>query len=268
MPNSNIQIKAHHQRAIDNLTNEYNNNPDYLGLIIGGSVAKGLARDDSDIDFMIIASEKEYKRRSKEDNFFINRTDLCDYEGGFVDGKVINLEYLHQVEKKGNEPSRAAFDGAFVAFSKVVGLYEIIDQIQAYPKKGREDRMKAFYSMAFIQNWLMGEATRHQNLYTQTRAASQLALFSGRLILAHNCILFPYHKWFIQYLNRCKEKPDGFIENIHSLLKEPNSSNAARLFESLRDFNDWGVTDLQAFEWFLDEVELSWMNDSTPLEDL
>ncbi len=268
MLNPHIRIKAHHQRAIDNLTNEYKHDPDYLGLIIGGSVAKGLARDDSDIDFMIIASEKEYNRRSKEDNFFINRTDLCDYERGFVDGKVINLEYLHQVAKRGNEPTRAAFDGAFITFSSIDGLDEIIDQILTYPENGQEDRMKKFYSMSFIQNWLMGEATRHQNLYTQTRAASQLVLFSGRLILVHNSVFFPYHKWFIQYLNRCKEKQTGFIDDINSLLKEPNSSNATRLFESLREFKDWGVTDLEAFEWFLKEVELSWMNDSTPLEDL
>ena len=49
--------------------------------------------------------------------------------------------------------------------------------------------------MAFIQHWLFHEASRHGNLYTLTRAASQLALFSGRLILAHNRMLFPYHKW-------------------------------------------------------------------------
>ncbi len=263
-----MNIKAHHQRGIDNLVNEYKDDSRYPALIIGGSVAKGLARDDSDVDFMILATDEEFNRRIKEDNLFINRTDLTDYEHGFVDGKVINLEYLNKVADKGNEPTRAAFDGAFLAYSKVNGLEDLMQRIHTYPEESRDKRIKSFYSMAFIQNWLMGEANRHNNLYTKSRAASQLALFSGRLILAHNRVLFPYHKWFIQYLERCEKKPDGFIEKINTLLKEPNSTNSEVLFQSLKEMKDWGVTDLEAFEWFLDEVELSWMKDSTPLEDL
>lgn len=263
-----LKFEAHHQRAIDNLINEYGNDPRYPALIIGGSVAKGLARDDSDVDFMILATDEEFNRRINEDNLFINRTDLTDYNGGFVDGKVINLDYLNKVAEKGNEPTRAAFDGAFLAYSRMNGLDKLMQQIHTYPEEGREKRIRSFYSMAFIQNWLMGEANRHDNLYTKSRAASQLALFSGRLILAYNRILFPYHKWFMQYLERCSEKPDGFIDKINTLLKEPNSTNSEILFQSLKEMKDWGVTDLEAFEWFLDEVELSWMSDSTPLEDL
>ena len=81
----------------------------------------------------------------------INRRDLCDYDGDFVDGKIINLEYLEGVAEKGNEPSRAA---------------------------------------------------------------SQLALF-----------------------------------------------------ERVRDFQDWGVSDLEAYTWFMTDVECSWMSGKTPIED-
>ncbi len=263
-----MNIKAHHQRGINNLVNVYKDDPRYPALIIGGSVAKGLARDDSDVDFMILTTDEEYNRRISEDNLFINRTDLTDYEHGFVDGKIINLEYLNKVAEKGNEPTRAAFDGAFLAYSQIDGLEDLMQRIHTYPEQGRDKRIKSFYSMAFIQHWLMGEANRHDNLYTKSRAASQLALFSGRLILAHNRILFPYHKWFMQYLERCEEKPKGFIDNINKLLREPNSTNSEILFQSLKEMKDWGVTDLEAFEWFLDEVELSWTRDSTPLEDL
>ncbi len=121
--------------------------------------------------------------------------------------------------------------------------------------------------MAFIQNWLMGEAQRHENSYTKTRAASQLALFAGRVILAHNRVLFPYHKWLLYYLEKCPHKPIDFLENMDLLLKTPNSENANRLFLSLKDFKDWGVSDLDAYSWFMKEVELSWMHENTPLED-
>ncbi|MEQ9264502.1 MAG: nucleotidyltransferase domain-containing protein [Balneolaceae bacterium] len=265
------ELREHHQRAIENLVNEYKDDSRFPALIIGGSVAKGLAREDSDIDFMIVATDEEFQRRSHSGvngDLFINRTDLCDYPGGFVDGKIINMEYLHKVANKGNEPSRAAFDGAFIGYSRMRGLDEVFNNIHKYPEEDREQRMKSFYSMAFIQNWLMGEADRHNNLYTQTRAASQLALFAGRLILAHNRVFFPYHKWFLQYIDKCTEKPADFLSNIDSLLKEPSSKTANLLFQSLKDFKDWGVTDLEAFGWFMEEVEWSWMNDNTPLEDL
>lgn len=265
------EIKEHHQRAIQNLVSEYKNDERFPALIIGGSVAKGLARDDSDIDFMILATDEEFQLRLSsgvEGDLFINRTDLCDYPGGFLDGKIINMEYLNKVADKGNEPSRAAFDGAFIGYSRLEDLEKVLGAIHVYPEKDREERLRSFYSMAFIQNWLMGEADRHSNIYTQTRAASQLALFAGRLILAHNRVLFPYHKWFLQYIDKCPDKPTGLLENIDSLLKEPNSKTANLLFRSIKEFKDWGVTDLEAYGWFMEEVEWSWMNDNTPLEDL
>lgn len=60
---------------------------------------------------------------------------------------------------------------------------------------GHDYRISAFHSMAFIQHRFIHEAVRHGNRYTLIRAASQLALFTGRLTLAHNRRVFPYHKW-------------------------------------------------------------------------
>jgi hypothetical protein len=263
----NVNIADHHQRAIDRLADAYRDDPEFLGLIIGGSIAKGFARDDSDVDFMIIATDEAFERRLAQLDLFINRRDLCAYEGGFVDGKIINLAFLEDVAKKGNEPSRAAFEGAFIAYSHVPDLETLVQHIATYPEAGHEERVKAFYSMAFIQHWLMHEAERHGNRYTMTRAASQLALFSGRLMLAHNRRLFPYHKWLPKTLESLPDKPDNFLEHFDKLLSEPNGDNASALFESVRNFSDWGVSDLDAYTWFMTDVEWSWMSGTTPIED-
>ena len=262
-----VSIRPHHQKGILNLIKTYENDPRYLGLIIGGSIAKGCARPDSDIDFMIIATDNEYERRRENGNFFINRTDLTDYENGFVDGKIINTAYLSEVNKKGNEPSRAAFDGAFIAFSKIKDLDKMISNIRRYPKELVAEKIRSFYSMSFIQHWLMHEAQRHNNAYTKHRAASQLTLFIGRLILAYNHIFFPYHKWFYEYLGRCPNKPEDLLQHMNAVLQEPNTKNADILFESIKNFKDWGVTDIEAFSWFMEDVELAWMRDQQCLED-
>ena len=262
-----MHIRDHHQRAIDRLADAYRDDPRYRGLIIGGSVAKGCARDDSDVDFLIIATDEVFDKQRAARDLFINRRDLCDYDGGYVDGKIINLAFLKDLAERGNEPSRAAFTGAFIAYSQIADLDALLLRIPVYPEAGHDERIRAFYSMAFIQHWLFHEAERHGNRYTMTRAASQLALFAGRLILAHNRQLFPYHKWFPRALESVAEKPDELMACFNELLTAPNGDRAKALFERVRDFRDWGVTDLDAYTWFMTDVEWSWMSGSTSMED-
>ena len=262
-----MQIRAHHQRAIDKLTEAYRDDDRFIGLIIGGSVAKGFARDDSDVDFMMVAADAEYADRLARRDFFINRQDLTDYPGGYVDGKIIELGFLEDVAANGNEPSRAAFEGAFLAFSHEPRLEALIRDIPVYPEDGHRERVNAFYCMAFIQHWLMHEAVRHDNRYTILRAASQLALFSGRLLLAHNRQLFPYHKWLPRTLESISAKPDDYMRLFNDLLERPGTETATALFESVRDFRDWGISDLDAYTWFMTDVEWSWKANNTPMED-
>jgi len=260
----------HHQQTIDRLTAEYKDEPNFPALIIGGSVAKGWARPDSDVDFMIVATEPEFERRRRSatpGDLFINRTDLCDYEHGYVDGKIISVSFLEKLARDGNEPSRAAFTGAFLAYSHLPGLDELIKQIPVYPEAERDKRMRSFYCMMFMGRWLMNEAARHNNPYTITRAASQLALYAGRLILAYNRTLYPFHKWLMHALEAVEDKPANLIADIHTLLDKPTPDNADTVFQSVKDFVDLGVPDLEAYTWFMTDVEWSWMSDATPIED-
>lgn len=262
-----MRIRDHHRRAIDRLADAYRDDPEFLGLIIGGSVARGHARDDSDVDFLIIATDEAFGQRRGAGDLFINRRDLCDYDGGYVDGKIVNLAFLEDVAEKGNEPSRAAFEGAFVAYSHLPDLEAVLQRIPVYPEAGHDDRIKAFYCMAFIQHWLCHEAERHGNRYTINRAATQLALFAGRLILAHNRKLFPYHKWLSRALESAPDKPAELMRCFNALVDEPSGRHATALFEQVRGFQDWGVTDLEAYHWFMTDVEWSWMTGKTSVED-
>ena len=262
-----MTIRPRHQRAIDRLADAYRDDPDFLAIIIGGSVAKGCAREDSDVDFMIVATDEVFARRFADRDVFINRSDLSDYDGGYVDGKIIDIAYLEDVAATGNEPSRAAFEGTFAAYSHVPDLDELLARIHVYPEEGHEERVRTFYSMTFIQHWLMNEAERHGNRYTIMRAASQLALFAGRLILAHNRRLFPYHKWLPRALENSPDKPEGFMTLFDALLASPGRASASALFEAVRDHADWGVSDLDAYTWFMSDVEWSWRSGTTPIED-
>lgn len=148
--------------------------------------------------------------------------------------------------EKGNEPSRAAFEGALVAYSHVPDLDALLRRIPVYPEAGHDERLRAFYSMSSIQHWPFHEAERHEaerhgNRYTLTRAASQLALFTARLLLAHNRRLFPYHKWLPKALEAVPDKPDDMMQCFQNLLEEPSGAHATALFESVRGHRDWAT---------------------------
>ena len=216
---------------------------------------------------MPFATDDEFNRRRIQNDLFINRRDLCDYDGGYVDGNIINHACLEELADKGNEPSRAACEGAFIGYSHLPNLDALLESIPVYPEHDRDPRLKAFYRMAFIQHWLIHESSRHGNRYTIARAASQLALFSGRLILAHNRRLFRYHKWLTRTLESVENKPVELLSQIDALLENPNAEIADALFKSIKGFHDWGVSDLEAYTWFMTEVEWAWMSGATPMED-
>ena len=118
-----------------------------------------------------------------------------------------------------------------------------------------------------MQHLLIHEAQRHGNRYAVLRAASQLALFSGRLILAHNRKLFPYHKWLPRALEAAPDKPDDLMDRFYDLLNNPCGDHANALFDRVKEFQDWGVSDLEAYTWFMTDVEWRWMSGTTPIED-
>ncbi|MHA1689586.1 MAG: nucleotidyltransferase domain-containing protein [Promethearchaeota archaeon] len=55
-------MKEHHERAIKKFVEYLKTQEQYLALIIGGSIAKGLERDDSDIDVILVVEDDYYER--------------------------------------------------------------------------------------------------------------------------------------------------------------------------------------------------------------
>ncbi len=58
-------------------------------------------------------------------------------------------------------------------------------------------------------------------------------LYAGRLILAHNRTLYPFHKWLMHALEAVDDKPADLIKHMHTLLKDPTPENADTLFEAV-----------------------------------
>ena len=260
-------MEEQHKRVIQRLVEQFKDDPRFPALIISGSVAKGRARKDSDIDIVLVASEEEFARREPTQDFWYLNRDICDYPGGYVEGKVINMQFLIDAAERGSEPARAAFVGAFVAYSRIPELESLLQRIPVYQEQEQREKIEAFYSQVLLLNWLVGEAERRNDSYLLTHAVSNLVLFGGRLILAHNRILYPYHKWFVYEVRRAEKKPAHFVELIEKLLEHPGKENAQAFSESISSFHDWGVTYAQAVVRFMKDSEWNWRTGQAPLQD-
>lgn len=257
----------HHQQTIDRLTAHFESDPAFLALIIGGSIVKGLARPDSDVDFMLVAAPDEYARRVQENAFQYFSLDFTDYEGGYVDGKVIDIAFLRDAAERGSEPTRSAFANAIIPFSRNPEIDALIARIPVYPEDTHHEKIKSFYAQVQAHQWFVGEAEKRGDAYLMTHATAQLVLFGGRMILAHNRILYPYHKWFMTFLRRAPDQPADLMERIDALLTTPSKATADAFCECVLNFTAW---DIPTEGWpvrFMHETEWTWRSGTAAIGD-
>jgi hypothetical protein len=257
----------HHQRTIERVTEHFQHDPAIVALLIGGSVAKGWAAESSDVDIMLVVTDEEFARRTASREFLYFTRDFCDYEGGYVDGKFTDVSFLKEVADHGNEVARAAFVSAWVAFSRDPAVDALLQRIPVYPEAERAAKLTAFYSQVVVGNWFMQEAVKRGDKYLMTHAAGEMALFGGRLILAYNRILYPYHKWLMHEVAAAPEKPDQYMVLVNALLDTPGVETAQAFTDAISAYHDWGVSFPEVFINFTRDREWNWRGQRAPIHD-
>jgi len=260
-------LYPHHQRTVERLIQRFSPDPNFLALLVGGSLAKGYGDETSDVDIVLIATDAEYERRQPEQDFNYFTTDLCDYPGGYVDGKIVDVAFLEEVADRGSEPARSAFEGNVVAFSKLPQLADLLQRITAYPEAERTRKIQSFYAQLLAAHWYVGEATKRRNAYLLQRMTAELVLYSGRLILAHNRALYPYHKWFLRRLAEVPDKPSDLLPLIDAVLTEATPARADALRDCVINFTAW---DTPPGGWpgrFMQDTEWAWRTGRAAVTD-
>jgi len=260
-------MKQHHKEAIEKLVESIKQDKRFLALIIGGSVAKGMEREDSDIDVVLVATDEEFKKRKKSNMFLYYTKDVCDYPGGYIDGKVVDLEFLLEVAERGSEPARDAFRDAWIAYSKIPELENLFKKIPVFQKEEKLEKIQKFYAQFECANWIIQEAEKRNDDYLLTRGITDLILFGGRLILEHNEILYPFHKLFMQTLEKAPQKPENIMFLINTLLNDRNSKNAQALYNAIKDFRKWEIREFWAIRFLID-TEWAWIDEKPYVGDL
>jgi predicted nucleotidyltransferase len=257
----------HHEATIRRVADELGGDPHCLAVIVGGSVAKGWELPDSDVDIYLVVTEEEFQQRVLDLNLLYCNYDVADYPGGYVEGRYINYQFLIDVADHGSEPARAAFKRALVVYSRIPDLEALLTRIPIYPEQERDEKMLAFYSQLGMLPWLVAEAERRDDRFLLTWAASNIILYSSRLILAYNRILFPYQKWLMHEVRSAPEKPPEYLDLVNRLLTTPNKESAKAVWECIQTWRDWGVSWNTAASRFLLDSERGWRTGHPPLSE-
>ena len=259
---------SHHSQTIQNVSEYFQRDPKVLALLLSGSIAHEFENPTSDVDIMIILSAEDYQKRFQRGKVTFFNTELSSYTGGYVDGKYISLNFIQQVLEKGSEPARFAFEGCRVLFSRIEGFEKDIRKIAEYPIAEKAERIKRFHAQLEAWHWYCGEALKQDNNYLLGTAVSKLILFGGRLILAHNEMLYPYHKWFLKVLERATDKPSDLMAAIQELTGSPTAENVDAFYHKIKTFQPWSENPYGWGAQFMLDSELNWMDGRTPVDDL
>jgi predicted nucleotidyltransferase len=263
-------MERHHEESIENMSRELEPDQSLLALILGGSLAHGFARPDSDIDVTMVVSGEELRRRRRENRLhYVNRA-LCTYEGGYVDGKYVDLAFLEAAAERGSDPARFAFQGNRILFSRVDGLAELLARIVRFPVGEKEERVRRFAAQLLAWRWYYGEGAKQGSRYLTTLAASKLALFAGRIILTVNELLYPYHKWFLRVLEGAPRRPERFMDSIRGLLEAPSREKVEPLVRSVFAFAgvDFAAVDAVWPTRFMKDSEQKWLDGAPSIDDI
>ena len=238
--------------------------------MLGGSLVKGFGRPGSDVDMMLVVGEAAYSERQRTGELTFYTAEYADYDGGYVDGKYVARSFLELVADKGSEPSRAAFWQAYVAWSRpgTPPLEELIARITAYPEQSREANIARFVAQVRAMDWYVGEAETVDNPYLLNWSAVRAVLFTGRILLAHNRLLYPYHKWLLATVALAPDKPATYVKLADELMRTPTAAGTRELCELVLTFRDWGEPSVDWPAQFLQDSELNWLHGHTPIEDL
>ncbi len=136
----------HHEESLENLKNYFSGKEEVIAVIFGGSVAKGCARPDSDLDAMVVVTDTAYALRVQQNSTAETIEGYCTYEGGYFDIKYMTKSFLEDAAKKGSEPARNAFIKAQVLFTKDADIPQIVEKSPSFRKQEKEEK-KCFLFM-------------------------------------------------------------------------------------------------------------------------
>lgn len=252
----------HHKQSIEKLLDYFKEDDDIIAIILGGSIAKGCERPDSDIDAIVVVNENKYMELNRLNKLTESIFGYCVYEKGYFDIKYCTEDYLKTLARKGSEPSRNAFASSKCLFSKTTEIEDLIKQIPVFQKQEKGEKLLSFYS-AFSLNHVYFWGAAKDNIYLKIRAAADIVLFGLRLLLQEKEVLFPCHKALFQTVSNLENKPDNILEKATAFLSTLSDETKDDFVASIVEYINYNPPEnyFKILTRYTEDNELWWYKD-------
>ena len=224
----------HHAESIEKLIRYFKEKDGVVALVLGGSVAKGTARPDSDIDATAVVTDEKYAELAAQNKFAEVITGFCTYAGGYFDIKYKTKAFLREAAMRGSEPTRNAYVKARVLFSDDEEIAPLIDRIAEYPEHEREKKIRCFNAnLQLNQNYFLN-CVPPSNAYMRAHLAQEIVYSVYRLILIENRVLFPSNRRLEETVRACPHRPKDILERGAAFLKDVSPETCGSFVDAFR----------------------------------
>jgi hypothetical protein len=146
----------------------------------------------------------------------------------------------------------------------------LLADIVRFPVEQKADRLQRFGAQLLAWRWYHSEGIKKDNRYLILLAQQKVTLFSCRLVLTVNEMLYPYHKWMLRVVQTAPKQPPDFAARLEGILAGPSVDFMNAHCDALLEFV--GLDPKAANEaWptrFMHDTELRWLHDEPAIDDL
>ena len=257
----------HQEKAIEAYLASVVDDEATLAVVIVGSVARGTERHGSDVDLYLVVSDEAWDAAFAANKVaWVEREEL-DYPGSYIDIKLVSPRYLATAAVRGDDPTRASFAGARIAFSRIDGLADMITAIGTLPADEWNARMQSYQAQMYLYGgYFLGQATQSGDTFLIRHAAMHCVYSAGRAVLAGNQQFLQGPKYLRKGVTAAVSAPAGFVAAWDALIDDPTPDNAAQLTALVVDWWPTKFPREDVLSTFIRDNELAWLTGQLPAE--
>lgn len=254
------------ERALAAYVDSVRDQPGALAVVLVGSVAQRREREDSDVDVYLVVDEERFAAETAAGRFAWVERRNADYPGSYIDIKLASPSYLERAAERADDPTRASFLGARVAWSVLPGIEQLIARIASLADDVWDDRVRSHLSQASLYGgYFLRQAVERDDEFLRRHAGLHLALAAARAALAAAHVMLPGPK-YISTLVRTVPTPEGFLDAWDRVVDAPDAASGRALLDILFAWLGDGLSAEDTLSIFIRDNELAWLRGTVPAE--
>lgn len=260
---------VHHEESIKKLKEYFLKNEKPIAIVLDGSIVKGNARPDSDVDAVIVVSEDRYAELKRENRLAEVISGYCTYEGGYFDIKYKTKSLLLQAAERASEPTRNAYVKARVIYTEDEEIPQIVERISAYPEREVNEKIRCFSADLELNYGYFLNCVPESNAYMRTKLSAEIVYSVYRLILIENRKLFPCNRRLEETVLSCEKRPENITVLASEFLRNTTKENADKFVKTFKENTSLPIIEnvSECCSAYVEYYEDWWLKQNPPFPD-